>query len=72
MTREIETMAEYIDHRTGLLMKQTTVYIPDELLKWARGSDVKLGKILTNAIIEEKRRIEEPLIFYNIAPNIVC
>jgi len=65
-------MTEYIDHRTGLLMKQTTVYIPDELLKWARGRDIKLGKVLTYAIIDVRTRIEEPLIFYNVAPNIVC
>jgi post-segregation antitoxin (ccd killing protein) len=51
-------MTEYVDSRTGLLMKQTTIYLPEELLKWARARDIKLGKMLSNAIILEKNKFE--------------
>jgi len=49
-------MTEYIDHRTGEKMVQTSVYIEEWLRDWARDNDVKMGKTLSNCLKSKKEK----------------
>jgi len=49
-------MTEYIDHRTGEKMVQTSVYIEEWLREWARDNDVKMGKTLSSCLKAKKEK----------------
>jgi hypothetical protein len=51
-------MTEYIDHRTGERMVQTTVYIEDWLHDWARLNGIKFGRALSTYLKLEKDKMD--------------
>jgi len=52
-------MTEYVDHRTGEKMVQTSVYIEEWLREWARDNDVKMGKTLSICLKMQKKKMDD-------------
>jgi len=52
------TMTEYIDHRSGEKMVQTSVYIEEWLREWARDNDIKMGKTLSTCLKAKKEKVD--------------